>query len=257
MRSIFARQSICLVDIPPVQRRIARKKYGYTLEIRFDENEPTPLDRLPSGPSNGDVAQLAEHRLCKPRVVGSNPIVSTERRREAPSPLGGAGFPYTAPDRLGTVAHLRNRHLAIAPVVRSDASARTGWRDSSARPGLPVDKEDADESGHTVEVAVAMAVHVALGERGEEHFVARPPEGDACGSEGKGEPLVLCAGDGVVQDEAAAVAWVLGVRIGDLAADDGQHAVGGSVAARIGGVDPGRVRRSWLRIDRLGAGAVD
>lgn len=28
----------------------------------------------------GDVAQLAEHRLCKPGVVGSNPIVSTAGR---------------------------------------------------------------------------------------------------------------------------------------------------------------------------------
>jgi hypothetical protein len=93
MPSITARQSICLVDIPFVQRRIARKKCGYTVEIGIDQNEPTPLDRLPSGPSNGDVAQLAEHRLCKPRVVGSNPIVSTEKRREAPAPFGGAGNP--------------------------------------------------------------------------------------------------------------------------------------------------------------------
>ena len=29
-------------------------------------------------PAHGDVAQLGEHRLCKPRVVGSSPIVSTK-----------------------------------------------------------------------------------------------------------------------------------------------------------------------------------
>ena len=28
---------------------------------------------------SGDVAQLEEHRLCKPGVVGSSPIVSTVR----------------------------------------------------------------------------------------------------------------------------------------------------------------------------------
>ncbi len=29
--------------------------------------------------ANGDVAQLGERGLCKPEVVGSNPIISTNR----------------------------------------------------------------------------------------------------------------------------------------------------------------------------------
>ena len=29
-------------------------------------------------PAHGDVAQLGEHRLCKPRVEGSSPFVSTK-----------------------------------------------------------------------------------------------------------------------------------------------------------------------------------
>ena len=32
-----------------------------------------------SSAATGDVAQLGEHRLCKPRVVGSSPIGSTMR----------------------------------------------------------------------------------------------------------------------------------------------------------------------------------
>ena len=78
--SISARQNICIVDIVSVRPPSPRKKYGYTAEIDFTRTEPTPLGRLPSGPSIGDVAQLAEHLLCKQGVVGSNPIVSTENR---------------------------------------------------------------------------------------------------------------------------------------------------------------------------------
>ena len=33
----------------------------------------------------GDVAQLGEHRLCKPGVVGSSPFVSTQSVRSEPS----------------------------------------------------------------------------------------------------------------------------------------------------------------------------
>ncbi len=32
---------------------------------------------MPIERNSGDVAQLEEHRLCKPGVVGSSPIVST------------------------------------------------------------------------------------------------------------------------------------------------------------------------------------
>ena len=32
-------------------------------------------------PAHGDVAQLGEHRLCKPRVEGSSPFVSTKKKR--------------------------------------------------------------------------------------------------------------------------------------------------------------------------------
>ncbi len=35
----------------------------------------------------GAVAQLVEHRLCKPGVVGSNPIRSTKRHYTSPSRL--------------------------------------------------------------------------------------------------------------------------------------------------------------------------
>ena len=35
----------------------------------------------PAARGSGDVAQLGERRLCKPEVVGSNPIVSTAKRK--------------------------------------------------------------------------------------------------------------------------------------------------------------------------------
>jgi hypothetical protein len=35
------------------------------------------FDPTTIGGCQGDVAQLEEHRLCKPGVVGSSPIVST------------------------------------------------------------------------------------------------------------------------------------------------------------------------------------
>jgi hypothetical protein len=38
--------------------------------------------------AHGDVAQLAEHLLCKQGVVGSNPIVSTEKPQVTPSMPG-------------------------------------------------------------------------------------------------------------------------------------------------------------------------
>ena len=33
--------------------------------------------------ARGDVAQLGEHRLCKPEVTGSSPVVSTTQNQEA------------------------------------------------------------------------------------------------------------------------------------------------------------------------------
>ena len=54
----------------------------------------TMLTLRPSGSvrgrlNSGDVAQLGEHRLCKPGVVGSSPIVSTGLPRLVQAGRGG------------------------------------------------------------------------------------------------------------------------------------------------------------------------
>lgn len=65
-----------------MERKEEREKGTFGNGVRFS------LSSLP--PSQGDVAQLGEHRLCKPGVVGSIPIVSTERVHESGS-LNGQG----------------------------------------------------------------------------------------------------------------------------------------------------------------------
>ena len=41
-----------------------------------------PMSMLEYAGATGDVAQLGEHRLCKPRVEGSSPFVSTREETQ-------------------------------------------------------------------------------------------------------------------------------------------------------------------------------
>ena len=51
------------------------------VEIRVDSYTERTYEHRRDPP--GAVAQLGEHRLCKPRVIGSNPFSSTAARRPA------------------------------------------------------------------------------------------------------------------------------------------------------------------------------
>ncbi len=74
-------------------------------------------------PQLGDVAQLAEHLLCKQGVVGSIPIVSTDTVARAAGPRKGAGGGYEAalyPGRLGR--EVEHEHRATLSEVGVDAT---------------------------------------------------------------------------------------------------------------------------------------
>ncbi len=53
-------------------RRLQLKRCAKQHRLNHPANHQMLIDK-----ESGDVAQLEEHRLCKPGVVGSSPIVST------------------------------------------------------------------------------------------------------------------------------------------------------------------------------------
>ena len=74
---------------------------------------------------HGDVAQLAEHLLCKQGVVGSNPIVSTDSLQRGP--LGGPVRPH-------------RRNVTVSPVqgrIRQPAFLSSRGRNSGTPERCP------------------------------------------------------------------------------------------------------------------------
>src|SRR2546423_2833313 len=76
-RRILPGGSICPVDF--AQRKGARPGRNSDMRLTLSAASTRPTVKVPAKNAVlcGDVAQLAEHLLCKQGVVGSNPIVST------------------------------------------------------------------------------------------------------------------------------------------------------------------------------------
>ena len=76
---------------------------------------------------NGDVAQLGEHWLCKPRVEGSSPFVSTKEYSQVVSLFGSRPASCSRGDRSGyfTVKYAYDETPQSMPLAELRAYART------------------------------------------------------------------------------------------------------------------------------------